>query len=96
MKYNYLAIDILLSIFCYKNNKFYYINKHLTKKIELKNSVDKNYIGLLNSLFWFRRLEQHQYNRYLSTGIYFNLDFFITYLISLIFFIYSKIFTKFK
>lgn len=83
-KYQYLAIDILLAIYCNKHQKLLRINKFFTKKIEQHDSVDKDYIGYNNKLYWFRRLEQHKYNFSIKKKKYFNLDFFMSYLLSLV------------
>ena len=43
--YKYLAIDILLTIFCNNEKKLLRLNKFLTDKFELNESVDKDFIG---------------------------------------------------
>tara|TARA_X000000950_G_scaffold90738_1_gene114100 strand:+ start:2859 stop:3644 length:786 start_codon:yes stop_codon:yes gene_type:complete len=81
-KYKYLAIDILLAIYCDKKKKLLKLNKFLTSKIELHGSVDKKYIGFTNKLYWQRRLEQHRYNFFIKKKKFYNLDFFASYLLS--------------
>ena len=80
-KYSFLAIDILLAIYCSNNNKLLKINKILTYKVDSPNSVDKSYTGYLNKYYWLRRLEQHNYNFHIKKRKSFSVDFFVTYLI---------------
>ena len=80
-RYNFLAIDILLAIYCKKKEKLLKINKRLTYKIDTINSVDKSYVGLLNKYYWLRRMEQHIYNMHIKKKRYFSLDFLLTYII---------------
>ena len=89
-KYEYLAIDILLTIYCNNKKKLLRIDKFFTSKIELDKSVDKDYIGYRNSLYWHRRLEQHKYNFFIKKKNYFNLDYFLSYILSYLFKIFSK------
>ena len=80
-RYNFLAIDILLAIYCNQNNKLFKINKSLTYKVNTINSVDKGYVGLFNKYYWLRRMEQHIYNMHTKKRKYFNLDFLLTFII---------------
>jgi len=89
-KYEYLAIDILLTIYCNNKKKLLRIDKFFTSKIELDKSVDKDYIGYRNNLYWHRRLEQHKYNFFIKKKNYFNLDYFLSYILSYLFKIFSK------
>ena len=84
-KYKYLAIDILLAIYCNRGGKLLRVNKFFTNKIELSDSVDKNYVGYDNRLYWHRRLEQHRYNFFIKKKSYFNFDFLISYILSFLF-----------
>ena len=84
-KYKYLAIDILLAIYCDNKKKLLKLNKFLTSKIELHGSVDKKYIGFTNKLYWQRRLEQHRYIFFIKKRKLYNLDFFASYLLSFLF-----------
>ena len=61
-RYNFLAIDILLAIYCNQRGKLLRINQNLTHKVDTVNSVDKGFIGLFNKYYWLRRMEQHIYN----------------------------------
>mgnify|MGYP001162827153 CR=1 FL=1 len=83
-QYKFLAIDILLAIYCNKKRKILRINKYFTSKLELNDSIDKDYTGYSNKLYWQRRLEQHKYNFFINKRRYFNLDFFVSYVMSLI------------
>ena len=79
--YEFLAIDILLSIYCQQNRKFMKVSKVLTQKKNDKNSTDKNYAGVTNYLYWRRRLEQHKYNSSIKGKKYINLDLVITFIV---------------
>lgn len=81
-KYEHLAIDILLVIYCYSENKFINLNKFLTIKKISKDSVDLKYQGFLNELFWIRRKEQHSYYKLLNKNNYLNIDYIITLFIN--------------
>ena len=80
-RYNFLAIDILLAIYCNKKDKLLRINKNLTYKVDTLNSVDKSFIGLLNKYYWLRRMEQHIYNMHIKKKKYLSVDFLFTYII---------------
>ena len=84
-KNKYLAIDILLAIYCSNKKKLLRINKFLTSKNDISESVDKDYNGYNNKFYWFRRLEQHKYNSFIKKKKYFNLDFFVSYIFTLFF-----------
>jgi len=60
--WKYLAIDILLVIFFQKKRKIKYLNKILTIKNEGNENLDTKFKGFFNKKYWFRRLEQHDYN----------------------------------
>ena len=47
-KFKYLAIDILLAIYFSEKKKLIKINKKLTTKVDIENSVDKKFSGFLN------------------------------------------------
>ncbi len=83
-QYKFLAIDILLAIYCNNKKKILRLNKYYTCKMELNDSVDKDYIGFNNKLYWQRRLEQHKYNFFINNKRYFNLDILITYVMTLL------------
>ena len=83
-KLNYLAIDILLTIYCDIKYKIIKSKKILTKKYYQKKSVDSYYIGFFNKYYWFRRSEQHDFYTYINKNTKINLDFFITKIICLI------------
>tara|TARA_B100002051_G_C16638195_1_gene587123 strand:+ start:54 stop:878 length:825 start_codon:yes stop_codon:yes gene_type:complete len=94
--YKYLAIDILLTIYCQSKNKFIYSDKFLTIKKLDKNSVDLKFQGYKNKFFWFRRFEQHRYFKSLNKQTYLNIDYIFTNIINGLFTFYFKIFSNFK
>ncbi len=84
-KYRYLAIDILLAIYANKKQKLVKINQFLTEKKELDGSVDKDFKGLKNKFYWFRRLEQHNYNFSFGKKNYLSFDYLISFVFSFLF-----------
>lgn len=80
-KYNFLAIDILLTIYCNHRGKLLKISQKLTNKVDTLNSVDKGFIGFFNKHYWLRRMEQHIYNMNIKKKNYLSLDFLITYIV---------------
>ena len=84
-KYKYLAIDILLAIYSNKKQKLIKTNQFLTQKIEVNGSLDKNFIGLSNKFYWFRRLEQHNYNFSFGKKNYLSFDYLISFIFSFFF-----------
>lgn len=83
-KYKYLAVDILLSIYCNQKDRYLEVDKYLTTKNQTDDSVDKNFIGFGNKFYWLRRLEQHRYNFLIKKKEYLNIDFLITYFLCLL------------
>lgn len=81
-KINYLAIDILIVLFNFKNLKK--INKILTVKKIVSEGVDQNYSNLLKPTYWRRRLEQHFYFRKVVT-IHFSVEYYFCKFIVLLF-----------
>ena len=81
-KYEHLAIDILLVIYCYSENKFINLDKFFTIKKISKDSVDLKFQGFLNKFFWIRRNEQHRYYKLLTKNNYFNIDYITTVFIN--------------
>ena len=81
-KLNYLAIDILLTIYCDIKYKIIKPTKALTKKYYVKDSVDSSYLGFFNRYYWFRRSEQHDFYTHINKSIKLNLDFIITKIIN--------------
>ena len=77
-KFNYLAVDILLIIYCDIKYQVIKSTKTLTKKYYVKDSVDSSYVGFFNKYYWFRRSEQHDFYTYINKGIKINLDFLLT------------------
>ena len=81
-KFNYLAIDILLTIYCDIKYMVIKSTKTLTKKYYVKNSVDSSYVGFFNKYYWFRRSEQHDFYTYINKSTKLNLDFIVTKIIN--------------
>ena len=81
-KFNYLAIDILLTIYCDIKYRVIKPTKTLTKKYYVKDSVDSSYVGFFNKYYWFRRSEQHDFYTYINKSIKLNLDFIVTKIIN--------------
>ena len=81
-KFNYLAIDILLAIYCNIKYKVIKSSKILTKKYYVKDSVDSSYVGFFNKYYWFRRSEQHDFYTHINKSIKLNLDFIVTKIIN--------------
>lgn len=77
-KFNYLAIDILLAIYCDIKHKLIKYPKILTKKYHVTDSVDSSYVGFFNKYYWLRRSEQHDFYTYMNKSTKLNLDFIIT------------------
>ena len=84
-KFNYLAIDILLTIYCDIKYKIMKSTKTLTKKYYVKESVDSSFVGFFNKYYWFRRSEQHDFYTYINKSTKLNLDFILTKIINFIF-----------
>ena len=81
-KFNYLAIDILLTIYCEIKYKVIKSRKTLTKKYYVKDSVDSSYVGFFNKYYWFRRSEQHDFYTYINRSVKLNLDLIVTKIIN--------------
>ncbi len=81
-KFNYLAIDILLTIYCDIKYEVIKPTKTLTKKYYVKGSVDSSYVGFFNRYYWFRRSEQHDFYTHINKSIKFNFDFIVTKIIN--------------
>ena len=81
-KFNYLAIDILLTIYCDIKYKIIKPTKTLTEKYYVKDSVDSSYLGFFNKYYWIRRSEQHDFYTYINKSIKLNLDFIVTKIIN--------------
>ena len=81
-KFNYLAIDILLTIYCDIKYKVIKSKKNFTKKYYVKDSVDASYTGFFNKYYWFRRSEQHDFYSYINKKIKLNIDFLLTKIIN--------------
>ena len=78
--YPFLAIDTLLVNDSVLKKKYFQIGSALTVKSINNQNLDKKYSGILNRKFWLRRIQQHNYFR--SKQKYYNIDYFITFLIN--------------
>ena len=83
-KFNYLAIDILLTIYCDIKYMVIKSTKTLTKKYYVKDSVDSSYVGFFNKYYWFRRSEQHDFYTYINKSTKLNLDLIVTKIINIL------------
>ncbi len=78
-KWKFLAIDVQLILYYFYKNKFKYLDKILTTKIENINNLDKSFSNKNKKIFWLRRMEQHDLTKELSGKI--NLiDRFVTFI----------------
>ena len=87
-KYNYLAVDILITIFYL--NKIHKINNIFTIKKSLNDSVDLNYSNYFKKIYWERRIEQHRYLKKVQS-INFSLEFYISVFIYFLFICWGNI-----
>lgn len=78
-KWNYLAIDALLILYADKLKKNYFLGQKLTNKSFHSYNLDKKYSKIFSNKFWIRRLQQHEYYKYINLKKnYFNIDYFFT------------------
>lgn len=82
-KWNNLAIDAQLAIFCKYKFKVINLDKVYTVKNILKHSVDKKYRNILNKDFWIRRMEQHKLNSSYDVKLFNGIDFLLCWIINL-------------
>lgn len=81
--WNFLAIDALLVLYADKFKNNYFVGKNLTYKSFHNFNLDKRYSKILSNQFWLRRLQQHEYYKYINSKInYFNIDYFFTKIFS--------------
>ena len=76
-KFNYLAVDIKIAIFAQKFYKYEIINKRITYKSIRNLNLDLKYNNIFSKIFWFRRRQQIQFQKYIGVKI-FNLNIIIT------------------
>ena len=76
--WNYLAIDIKLILFAYKQFDLISLEKGLTMKRIHNNNLDKTYSNLITTSFWKRRKMQIEYDFFLKKKNDLNLDYIIT------------------
>ena len=78
-KWNYLAIDVQLILYCEINYKINNLINRITLKNIHNNNLGDTYMNLSKSKFWKRRFMQHKYYNFLNNNkIKLNLDYFIT------------------
>ena len=78
--YKYLAIDILIAIYCQIFYDFKNLNLYLTyKSLGVKN-LDKTFSKIISKNYWYRRQEQHKYYINLSNKkkIFKGIDYYLT------------------
>jgi len=84
--FSYLAIDVKIALFAEKFYKYKIINKSLTFKRSINNSLDAKYNKVFTKIFWLRRYQQFQFQKYIGAN-YKNINYlvgtFIYYLIKL-------------
>ena len=72
-RWNMLAIDALLILYCKKLNKFHNLNKILTVKKKIKYSVSYQY-NFFSRKYWLRRNQQIKYWENINKKKIYNLD----------------------
>ena len=82
-KWNWLAIDVLLILYCLNNNNFLLNNKILTIKSISNNNLGAKY-KINNKNFWMRRNQQIKYWELISKNKIYNIDKIITKLVNII------------
>ena len=82
-KWNWLAIDVLLVLYCLNNNNFILNNKILTIKSISNNNLGAKY-KINNKNFWMRRNQQIKYWELISKNKIYNIDKIITKLVNII------------
>lgn len=82
-KWNLLAIDALLILYCLSKNKFLFYNKVLTNKSIGTDNLGARY-KIMNKNFWYRRSQQIKYWEEISNKNIFNIDKLISTLINII------------
>ena len=79
-EYKYLAIDILIAIYCQIFYDFKNLNLYLTyKSLGVKN-LGKKFSKIISKNYWYRRQEQHKYYINLSNkkNIFKGIDYYLT------------------
>ena len=78
--YKYLAIDILIAIYCQIFYDIKNLNFYLTYKSLGINNLDKKFSKISSNSYWHRRQEQHKYYLNLSNKkkIFKGIDYYLT------------------
>ena len=72
-KWNLLAIDVLIVLYCLNNNKLFFNNEILTIKSIGDNNLGDRY-KIMNKNYWLRRNQQILYWESISKKVIFNTD----------------------
>ena len=81
-KWKFLAIDILLTIYCSLYYKIVNYGKKITYKSMNKSNLGEKYMNYLSKKYWIRRYEQHKYYMSLDkTKKFDGLDYYLTKLL---------------
>jgi glycosyltransferase involved in cell wall biosynthesis len=83
-KWNLLAIDALLVLYCLNKNQFFFNNAILTIKSIGSNNLGKKYT-IMSKKFWIRRNQQITYWEFISKKKIYNIDKVICRFIKIIF-----------
>ena len=83
-KWNLLAIDALLVLYCLNKNQFFLNNAILTIKSVGSNNLGKKYI-IMSKKFWVRKNQQINYWEFISKKKIYNIDKIICRFIKIIF-----------
>ena len=89
--YKYLAIDILLVIYCQIFYNFKNLNSYLTFKSEGIKNLDKTFSNVSSKSYWKRRQEQHKYYINISNKkkIFKGIEYYLTNIICYLFKIFN-------
>lgn len=81
--FNYLAIDVMITIFSQKLYKYNIIHKRITYKSIQGHNLDNKYNYIFSKIFWLRRKQQLDYEKYLGFKVI-NANYIITNLVFLL------------
>ena len=82
-KWKYLAIDVQLILFCSINFEIYNQLDQITFKRKHDRNLGDVYLNIFSKIFWKRRKCQHDFYYFLKKKRVYNLDYFITYMVSI-------------
>lgn len=81
--WKYLAIDVQLILFCSINFKIHNQLNQITFKRKHDRNLGDMYLNIFSKIFWKRRKCQHDFYYFLKKKRVYNLDYFITYMVSI-------------